>query len=423
MQRPNHQMNPSVRRAPLLALLTANAISMTGNVAALVAIPWFVLKTTGSPALTGIAAFFNFLPTVVAGFLGGTLIDRVGYKKMSIVADVASGVTVALIPLLHSTVGLEFWQLITLVFFGALLDAPGTTARGAITPDVAHEAGWTLAAASGANQVVERSSRLLGAPLAGVLIAVLGPANVLWANAATFGVSALLVALAVPYQPGLNNDEKYVAQLREGFLFLLRSPLLRAVTFTVTITNFLDAIAAIALPVFANQVFGDSLSLGLLLGASGGGAVVGALIYARFGREVSRRTVFGCGFVGSVIWYPILALFPPLGVAVAAKAVSGLGAGPLNPIFDTLLYERVPSGMRGRVIGAVVGAAWVALPLGVLLGGVVIEAIGVRATIIATGALYLITTSTLWLNPAIKRMDEGSDIATEGEASSALVCT
>jgi Major Facilitator Superfamily len=169
----------------------------------------------------------------------------------------------------------------------------------------------------------------------------------------------LLVALAVPYQPGLNNDEKYVAQLREGFLFLLRSPLLRAVTFTVTITNFLDAIAAIALPVFANQVFGDSLSLGLLLGASGGGAVVGALIYARFGREVSRRTVFGCGFVGSVIWYPILALFPPLGVAVAAKAVSGLGAGPLNPIFDTLLYERVPSGMRGRVLGAVVGAAWV----------------------------------------------------------------
>jgi MFS family permease len=188
MQRPSREMNPSVRRAPLLALLTANAISMTGNVAGLVAIPWFVLKTTGSPALTGIAAFFNFLPTVLAGFLGGALIDRMGYKKMSIVADVASGVTVALIPLLHSTVGLVFWQLITLVFFGALLDAPGTTSRGAIIPEVAYEAGWTLEAASGANQVVERSSRLLGAPLAGVLIAVLGPTNVLWANAATFGL-------------------------------------------------------------------------------------------------------------------------------------------------------------------------------------------------------------------------------------------
>jgi MFS family permease len=415
-------MNPSVRRAPLLALLTANAISMTGNVAGLVAIPWFVLKTTGSPALTGIAAFFNFLPTVLAGFLGGALIDRMGYKKMSIVADVASGVTVALIPLLHSTVGLVFWQLITLVFFGALLDAPGTTSRGAIIPEVAYEAGWTLEAASGANQVVERSSRLLGAPLAGVLIAVLGPANVLWANAATFGVSALLVALAVPNQPGLNNDEKYIAQLREGFLFLLRSPLLRAVTFTVTITNFLDAIAAIALPVFANQVFGDPLSLGLLVGASGGGAVIGALIYARWGGEVSRRIVFGCGFVGSVIWYPILALFPPLGVAVTAMALSGLGAGPLNPIIDTLLYERIPSGMRGRVLGVVMGAAWVALPLGVLLGGFVLEAVGVRATIIATGALYLITTSTLWLNPAIKRMDEGSDVVSEREAT-ALICT
>jgi Transmembrane secretion effector len=124
----------------------------------------------------------------------------------------------------------------------------------------------------------------LSAPLAGVLIAVLGPANVLWANAATFAVSALLVAVAVPNQPGLNNDDNYITQLKEGFLFLRRSRLLRAVIFTVTITNFLDAIGAIALAVLANRVFGDSVSLGLLMGASGGGAVVGAVIYARWGR-------------------------------------------------------------------------------------------------------------------------------------------
>jgi MFS family permease len=86
---------------PFYALLTANAISLTGNVFANIAIPWFVLQTTGSPTQTGITGFFTILPVVLAGFLGGTIIDRLGYKRTSIIADLASGLTTALIPLLH----------------------------------------------------------------------------------------------------------------------------------------------------------------------------------------------------------------------------------------------------------------------------------------------------------------------------------
>ncbi|MGH2593842.1 MAG: MFS transporter, partial [Anaerolineae bacterium] len=76
---------------------------MVGNVFATIAIPWFVLQTTGSATQTGITGFFTILPVVLAGFFGGTLIDRVGYKRTSIIADLASGVTVALIPFLHFT--------------------------------------------------------------------------------------------------------------------------------------------------------------------------------------------------------------------------------------------------------------------------------------------------------------------------------
>src|SRR3990172_12804171 len=90
---------------PLYSLFTANAVSLVGNVFSMIAIPWFVLQTTGSAAQTGVTGFFTILPVVLAGFLGGTLIDRLGYKRTSIVADLASGVTVALIPLLHFTVG------------------------------------------------------------------------------------------------------------------------------------------------------------------------------------------------------------------------------------------------------------------------------------------------------------------------------
>jgi MFS family permease len=96
-----------------------------------------MLQTTGSAAQTGITGFFTILPVVVAGFFGGTLVDRMGYRRTSIVADLASGLTVALIPLLHFTIGLEFWQLMVLVFLGGLLDAPGSTARTALIPDLA----------------------------------------------------------------------------------------------------------------------------------------------------------------------------------------------------------------------------------------------------------------------------------------------
>src|SRR5512134_1376280 len=125
-----------MKRAPLLALYVADAVSLVGNVVAQLAVPWFVLVTTGSAALTGLAIFFNFLPIVLAAFFGGVVVDRLGFRAASIVADLASASAVAAIPLLHSTVGIELWQLMALVFLGALLDAPGTTARQALFPDL-----------------------------------------------------------------------------------------------------------------------------------------------------------------------------------------------------------------------------------------------------------------------------------------------
>ena len=150
------------RRAPLYSLLAANAVSMSGNVAALVAIPWFVLQTTGSPARTGLVAAAGLVPVVVSGFVGGALVDRLGYRRASVVADVTSCAAVAAIPLLHVTIGLEFWQLVVLVFVGGLLDAPGVTARASLLPDVAADARWSLERVTGVSAVVERASRLAG---------------------------------------------------------------------------------------------------------------------------------------------------------------------------------------------------------------------------------------------------------------------
>ena len=144
-------------RTSLRALLTANAISLTGNKMTLLVIPWFVLETTGSPSRTALAGFFAFLPIPLSSLLGGPLIDRVGFKRMSILADLASAGAVAAIPLLHATIGIEFWQLLVLVFLGALLDAPGGTARASLLADVAEDAETTLERATSLEDAISRA--------------------------------------------------------------------------------------------------------------------------------------------------------------------------------------------------------------------------------------------------------------------------
>jgi MFS family permease len=384
-----------------------------------VAIPWFVLQTTGSATKTGVTAFAGLLPVVLSGLFGGALVDRLGYRRTSIVADVASALAVAAIPLLHSTAGLEFWQLVVLVFLGGLLDAPGGTARTSLLPDVSARAGWSLERATGATAVVERFSRLAGAPLAGVLIAVTGPTNVLWINAASFLVSAALVALGVP-RPVIGRERKeetsYRREIREGYAFLRRDRTLAVLVFIVSLTNLFDAFAMIALPVLAHDVYGSALSLGLMTAAGGGGSVIGALAFAAVGHRVSRRAVFTWGFIVVTISFPVAALFPPLAVLLVAKTISGIASGPLNPVIDTVFMERVPAGMRGRVFGVTQAAAWVAIPLGVLVAGAVIEAIGLRATLVLSGGAYLAITVGARFSSALRDLDRRAELTSREAA-------
>jgi predicted MFS family arabinose efflux permease len=86
-------------------------------------------------------------------------------------------------------------------------------------------------------------------------------------------------------------------------------------------------------------------------------------------------------------------------------AAWGLASGPLNPVLATVAYERIPAHMRGRVLGATVAGAYLAIPAGAVLGGLVIEWIGVAATLAAIGACYLLVTSAGVFNRTFRQMD------------------
>ena len=403
-------------RVPLFALLAANGVSMIGNVLAMIAVPWFVLQTTGSAKLTGLTATFTALPAIVAAFFGGALVDRAGYRRASVISDVMSGVTVALIPLLYHLLGprFAFWQLLVLVFSGALLDAPGATARLSLLPDVTRLAGMRLERVNSAAQAIQRGSNLLGAPLAGFLIALMGPDRVLWLDAASFAVSALMVAVLVPSQaaPELKTQEKqsrYLEDLKEGLRFIRRDPLIFAVVSTVMITNFLDApLFAVIMPVYISRVFGSAVNLGLIIAGFGAGAMLGTIIFGAIGHRLPRRITFALSFIMVGLQFFFLALLPPVGFIIAAFALLGLASGPLNPIIMTVVQERVPAEMRGRVFGTMTAGAYLAVPLGMLLAGYMVEWKGVRATLLIQAGIYLVITLSLLINPGLREMDKNS---------------
>ena len=400
-------MPPVHRRTPLYALYVADVISLAGNAVAQVAIPWFVLTTTGSATLTGLAVFFNFLPIVLAAFFGGVVVDRLGFRLASIVADVASSVAVAAIPLLYETVGLELWEVMVLVFVGALLDAPGATARAALLPDLVELAGLPMERASGIRGAMQQGAQLVGAPLGGVLVAGFGATAALWIDAASFLVSAALVGLLVPAAGAAATDrrDRFFAELTEGLRFIRERRLVRALVAMVLLTNLLEAPGSVVLTVFAREQYDSAAALGLMLGVLGGAALAGALAYSAIGHRLPRRRTFLWCFIFVPTGYLALATLPSLPVALVALAVMGFAAGPINPLLFTVMTEIVPSHLRGRAFGAVRAGAWAAIPLGILLGSVTVAALGVGETLLIMGLLLVAVVGYGFFNPAFREMD------------------
>src|SRR6476661_800867 len=196
----------------------------------MIAIPWLVLTTTGSAVQTGLVAFAEMAPYVVLKALAGPWTDRLGARRICITADLVSVLLVGAVPLLHLLDLLTLPALLVLVAAAGAVRGPGDGARQALVPAVVERAGVTLERATGLSGAVERLASTLGAAFAGLLVAAIGPAPALVVDAASFGVSALLLALAAPASRAPETDPAsppasppaYRRELREGWDFLRR---------------------------------------------------------------------------------------------------------------------------------------------------------------------------------------------------------
>jgi len=418
------------RRLGLISLLAADGISRAGNAVTVVAVPLYVLMTTQSALAAGIVGVFATVPIVIGGALGGVLVDRLGWRASSILADLASGVTVLAIPVLAGFDLLPFWLLVTLVFLSGLLDVPGSTARISLMPDLVERAGMRLSRATGAHATVQRSATLLGAGGAGLLIAVAGPAEALYVNAACFALSALVTAVGIPRilhrstEPAPSDDETdatggYWRTLASGFRYVAQQPLVRAIVLLVVVTNAIDAAGMTVLkPVYATSVDPDGAFLGAMLACFAGGALLGAACYSAVGHGLrQRRLLIVTFFVAGVSPYAAMALGIPDVALLVVIAVAGFAAGPINPILDTALLALLPAGLRARVFGAIAAGVAAAMPLGALLAGVGVETWGLLPCLIVAAVLYAIATLSTVFVRDWRRLD---DPPRDAQAESAI---
>jgi MFS family permease len=394
-----------VRRS-LFALLTANAVSLTGNVFSMLAVPWFVLQTTGSPVRTGLAAFASTLPVVVSATLSGTLVDRIGLRRTSVWSDLLSGIMVIAVPVLYLTVGLSYELLLALLFARWLLATPGETAREAMVPDLAARARFTMERATAAYDGAYRGAKMVGAPLGGVLIVWLGPTELLFVDGATFLLSAALVRLGVPETARGPSGADYLGSLAEGLRFLWHDRLLRSAVGMVLITNLLDTgLGQVLLPLYARDVAHDPRVFGLLVGAVGAGAVAGTVAYGTLGARLPRRMTFAlCFLTAGVPRSLVLAGHCPLWATLIVTVVSGFAAGAVNPLLGVMEFERIPPRLRARVLGAITAGSYAGMPFGGLLAGGLTTAGGLTVAFLVFAGVYLLAsvppfTGSAWREP------------------------
>lgn len=398
---------PGRRRAlgSLTALLAAHTLSQTGNVITLFAVPFAVLAGGGGAVQVGVASFAATVPVVLGGPLGGVFVERLGYLRASILADIVNGAALLAIPVLATTVGLPFWALLALVFVGGLLDTPGQTARRVLIPEISGGAGVRLERSVGFMDAATRLSGLIGAPLAGLLVAVVGAYPAMFATAVGFAFSAVVTVLFVRVPagadagPGTDDDAApatatasagYWADLAAGFRFVARDPLLRLILGLIVITNLLDAARSnTLLPLYADQELGGAAALGWIVAAFGAGALSGSVAFGFIAHRVPRRVTFAVCFMlaGGPSFLVFALAAPPVWLAVVS-GLSGLAAGALNPILGAVEFERIPAAVRARVFGLMTAVAWAGIPVGGLLGGVAADLGGVRPTFAVIAVIY-----------------------------------
>ncbi len=376
----------------LIGLLGAEAISLTGSRMSLIALPWLVLVTSGSPTLTGAAAAIEMVPYVAAGALGAPIVDRLGARRVSIAADALSAVVVGALPFAYRT---GFGALAVLVALAGALRGVGDISKRVLLPAAVERSGMAMMRATSVYDGISRGSALAGGLAAGVLVAWLGAPAVILIDAASFVVCAVLVGALVRTGAAADREHpKYLGALREGVRHAWRDPLVVSIVAMMFAINLFDTAAlSVYIPVWARDVAGSPVAIGICSAAFALGAAAGNLVVIAFTERLPRYLTFSVGFLLACgPRFLTLGLSSSIALVACVMFAAGIGVSAANPVIATVMYERVPERLQARVFGVATAVAFAGMPLGSLLGGVAVQASGLRIALLATAGLCFAAT-------------------------------
>jgi MFS family permease len=383
-----------LRNRQLTAVVTARFVSLTGTNMTVVALPWFVLATTGSAARMGLVLAFQTIPSVVLGVPAGAVVAALGPRRALVLADTLRAPLLAAVPLCSWLGVLSFPLLLLLVTAIGIFSVPYAAASNAILPELVGENEAEVARATAALQVAIQTTGVIGPVLAGVLIALIGSTAILLFDAASYALSAAIVALFV------HAGRAVAGAARRGVLVgvqrIRHDALLASLVAAVLAAHLALAALFATLPTLAFRTFNDARTAGLLFAADAIGSVLGGFL----ARSLARRTrpmllaLIGFAAMTAPIW--ILTASVALPVATVSMFVFGIG-GPLAvaPISATLTL-RAPASIRPQVVSAFFAITSAGTPLGAAGAGFAIEQLGFPATYVGIAATMTLATVMLW---------------------------
>jgi H+ antiporter protein len=385
------------KRGPLFTIFFAALMAGAGNGITIVAFPWLVLQRNGSALDASIVAMAGTIPLLVATLIAGAAVDYLGRKRVSMISDTLSALSVAAVPLLVLAFGVHVVDvavLAGLAALGALFDPAGMTARETMLPEAATRAGWTLDHANSVYEAVFNLSYIVGPGVGGLLIATLGGVNTMWVTAGAFVLSILAISTLRLEGAGTPNrnalPDGVWAGVVEGLRFVWNNKVLRTLAIVdLAATGLYMPMESVLFPKYFTDR-NEPAQLGWVLMALSVGGLVGALSYAVMSKYSKRRTVMLTAVLTLGVAMTVIAFLPPLPLILVLCAIVGFVYGPIAPIYNYVMQTRAPAHLRGRVVGVMGSLAYAAGPLGLVLAGPLADAVGLHATFLALSLPMLV---------------------------------
>jgi MFS family permease len=388
---------------------SGQTVSELGTAFTLFALPLLVFKLTGSPVDLAIATAASFLPYLLFGLVLGAWGDRFDRRRIMIAADLARAAVIATIPSFAELGLLHVWWIYAVTFAASTLSIAFDAAAAAVVPTLLDPEEFV--AGNSRLLIGSQIGHVVGPLLAGALIgAGLGTATVLYADAASFLVSAASIALvATPLSAGLDARRPATsvrADVVEGLRCVFSDPMLRNLTVLNALVNFTIATQWTQLVLFAKERLSASdAQISVLWSAGSAGVIVFALAASRLRRRLGfSRAVLGSLAVGglAIVVFAWTQRFWP---AVGLWALR-IGLGQFGSISAVSLRQAItPRNMLSRVGTVHQVLSWSAIPAGALLGGWAIEATGSVQTVYAGTGFVCVLLAAVFSFSAIGRAE------------------